>query len=67
MGVKVFKIKFQSTWFFIFTEHNIDVECICSTYKLNIAGYSADEKVTKCHVRGEVSLEDCSTEWTQEN
>ena len=27
--------------------------------KFHIAGYSADEKVTKCHVRGEVSLEGC--------
>ncbi len=26
------------------------------TKKLNNAGYSADEEVTKCHVRGEVSL-----------
>ena len=41
MWVKVFKIKFQGTWFFIFTEHNIDVECICSMYKLNIAGWSS--------------------------
>ena len=59
---KVFKIKFLGTWFLKFTEHNIDVECIYSIYKLNKVGCSADEKVTKRDVRGEVSLEDCSTE-----
>ena len=41
VGMNKIYIKIQGTWFLKFTEHNIDVEPICSTWKLNNAGWSS--------------------------